>query len=413
MDSAALLTQTIDTVIALVPAMLAALFAFMAYETWVEYKSETFAAKQKYSLLEIRIPKEVNKSPLAMELFLSSLHITGGDSNTWWDKLTSGKSRPRFSLEIVSIGGDVSFFIWTRSGLRKFIESQLYAQYPGIEVREVPDYTSDIEFNPSEMNLWGFDIALNKSDVYPIKTYVDFGLDKDPKEEFKVDPITPVLEFLGSLQKGENVWIQFIVRAHKPDLKKVGESKLLDRWKEEAKEEIEKIREKTLSKTEDDKGGKPNPTKGQIEVINAIERNVSKLGFDCSGRAIYFANKDVFDGANISGLTSVFKQYSSEGLNGFKPIAVPGFDFPWQDFKGKKLIKLKQKKLNAYKERSPYNSSKGMGLKIIKDEGPAYQFVFSTESLATVYHYPGNVAQTPTFARVLSKKGEPPANLPI
>ena len=48
-------------------------------------------------------------------------------------------------------------------------------------------------------NLWGCEFKLLKPDAYPIKTYIDFGLDKDPKEEFKVDPISPVIELFGSI----------------------------------------------------------------------------------------------------------------------------------------------------------------------------------------------------------------------
>ena len=41
-----------------------------------------------------------------------------------------------------------------------------------------------------------------------MKTYVDFGLDKDPKEEFKHDPLTPILEWFGSLKKANMLGIR-------------------------------------------------------------------------------------------------------------------------------------------------------------------------------------------------------------
>lgn len=40
-------------------------------------------------------------------------------------------------------------------------------------------------------------------------------------------------------------------------------------------------------------------------------------------------------------------------------------------------------------------------------------FVMSAEELATIYHFPGLVSETPSFKRVDSKIAKPPANLPV
>jgi hypothetical protein len=39
--------------------------------------------------------------------------------------------------------------------------------------------------------------------------------------------------------------------------------------------------------------------------------------------------------------------------------------------------------------------------------------ILNTEELATIFHFPGQVAGTPTLERVPSKKAEAPSNLPI
>ena len=39
--------------------------------------------------------------------------------------------------------------------------------------------------------------------------------------------------------------------------------------------------------------------------------------------------------------------------------------------------------------------------------------VLSTEELATLFHFPGTVAQTSALGRIDAQKAEPPANLPI
>jgi hypothetical protein len=39
--------------------------------------------------------------------------------------------------------------------------------------------------------------------------------------------------------------------------------------------------------------------------------------------------------------------------------------------------------------------------------------VMSVEELATIYHFPGSVAATPSLERIPSKKTAAPANLPV
>lgn len=339
---------------------------------------------------------------MAMELFLTALHQTGREG-TLYAKYWEGKTRPWFSLEMVSIEGVVRFFIWTEMAFKDIIEAQLYAQYPNVEIYEVPDYTEGVFFDKDSVGFIGTNFELAKSSVYPIRTYVDFGLDKaDTKEEYKTDPITPIIEFLGSIGRGEQVWFQVIIRAHKKEqIKKGTLFEKTDAWQDEAKEEIEKIRKEATPETESDYPAFPNPTKGQIEKIAAIERNVSKLGFDCGMRIIYLAEKDKFRplGAAMTGIT---RQFHSNNLNSFKPSGITFFDYPWQDYKEIRISKKKKKMLNAYKLRSYFH--------------PPYQkkwFVINTEGLASIFHLPGSVSQTPTFARITSKKAEPPSNLPI
>jgi hypothetical protein len=45
-----------------------------------------------------------------------------------------------------------------------------------------------------------------------MKTYVDFGLDKDPKEEYKIDPLTQILETMATCGKGEHFWYQVLIQ---------------------------------------------------------------------------------------------------------------------------------------------------------------------------------------------------------
>jgi hypothetical protein len=389
----------------LAPVWLPALFFVTFFNAWIYYRRSKYLAGLGYVLLEIKLPREILKSPLAMEVVLG-VFAQGGGETTWIDRVWSGKVRDWFSLEIVSTEGKIHFYIWTRPKYRNVIETQIYSQYPEVEIYEVTDYTLPFYYDPNKFSIWGCDFILTQPDPFPIKTYVDYGLDKDPKEEFKVDPMAPIIEFLGSITQGQHIWMQILVRAHKKrrflDLFYEKE----DAWKEEAKKQIQDIIAKL--KLDKEAGGFPRiPTKGESEVIAALERSVTKIPFDCGIRAVYIAEKDKYNPANIGGITGGWKQYGASNLNGFKPTGwLTIFDYPWQKWFGAEE-KLKPILLEEYKMRNYFYST---------NQGKAFYskpFVLNTEELATIFHLPGATLATPTLDRLPSKKSNAPANLPL
>lgn len=392
------------------PLWLPVVFLVLLFNAWLRYKRAKFWQKEGSVLLEIKLPREITKSPLAMEVVLGAFWQLGGES-TWIDRIWKGQTRSWFSLEMVSLGGNVRFFIWTKPKHRNVIESQIYAQYPGIEIYEAEDYTKPFYYDPNKNDIWACEFALTKPDPYPIKTYVDYGLDKDPKEEFKIDPMTAMIEFLGSITAGHNVWIQIIIRGHKKRrLAEVfGEKK--DSWENEAKAEKDKIIEKL--KVAKEEGGFPRiPSKGEAEIIAALERSISKISFDCGIRGIYIADKDKFNPAVNGGIIGCLRQYGSLNLNSFKHCGwFTIFDYFWEEW-GDRKGKLKPKVLEEYKLRRFFYSPL-KGKRVWWKNIYSKPFVLNAEEVATIYHFPGAVAGTPTFERVPSKKSEAPSNLPI
>jgi len=371
-----------------------------------------FFAKQKYILLEIVPPKDLQKTPQAMELFLGSLYQTGGDVTGFFSKYTNGSCRPWFSLEIVSIDGSVKFYIWSRANFLDMIETQLYSQYPDIEIidRTGNDYSTDIKWDPENYQYWGCNFIKSAVSHLPIKTYVSHGMVGGGKEESKVDPITPVIELLGSLKKNEQVWFQILVRAHTKETLKPGTRNEMVDWKHAAQQDLIKRTKRDLKM---DKEKPVNPallvmTKAEKEAAEAIENNISKVPFDCGVRAIYVAKKDLFRQSMIAGINGSFRQYGSPNLNGFKTVGAPKpTKFKWQDRDGKKLLSQKKKIVGEYQHRSFFIPE------YIPFGARVKPFVMTTEELATIFHFPGNVARTPTMSRVQAKKVEPPANLPV
>ncbi len=390
----------------------------------VEFKKKECVKKMEFKTLEIKIPKNIDKSPLAMEIVLQAMHQPFKPQN-YYDQIFAGKVNSWFSLEMISTEGAIRFIIYTPKDYVKLITSHIYSQYPNVEINEIEDYVKKVPFgrDSEEWDLFGTEFKLTKADPYPIKTYVDYGLDKlDLKEEYKIDPMTVVLEYLGSIGRNQHAWFQILIRAHesrykgtpKPrDWKKFWKELYwkintkewwafmtndwwtppLQDWKKEADKLIGEIKAKT--------GDKPMSAIQKKEV-EAMERSMTKLGFDVGIRAVYVAKKDFYDSANIAGLNSILKQYSSLELNGFEANAKKSTKTdPKKDKTGDELKKLKKNMFESYLKRSYFYFQKNE------------PFVLNTEELATIYHFPGKVSSTPTFTRIESQKAEPPSNLPI
>src|SRR3989344_3972089 len=398
-------------------------------EAWKGYLRGYFLSKTKWIVLEVRVPRDIAKSPKAMENIFAGLYGAGKNIDLV-DRYWKGYENPWFSLEIVGNASGVHFFIWTQEGLRRLVESQIYAQYPASEIAEVADYARDlpVDVPNNDWALWGAEMVLTKPDAYPIRTYEDFTLeDISEKEELrKIDPLSAMVEFLGSLEASEQCWIQFLVRPAGEGWKKEGEALVAEIMGKEVKKE-ERVLQRLMRLVSDFLGAllslgtppAPPPEKkkdefsifklspGQQEIIKAVEKNISKIGFEVGLRWMYIARRDKFNPVGISALFGIFKQFSSQSLNGFRPYrktsSMTGY---WQYVPRINTIKEHAKKrriYQAYRMRGffhpPFNKVR--------------PFVLSSSELATVYHFPGTVVSSPAMSRIEAKKGSAPSNLPI
>lgn len=377
------------------------LFAF-AWILWRRYLEVDYISKMEWILLEVKLPLDILKSPLAMEVVLTALFQSnpGNPYERWFQ----GRVTRWSSLEIVSHEGDVRFYIRILAGFKNLVESRIYSQYPGVEIHEVEDYVGEIEYNGpgGEWDVWGIQYGLKKPDAYPIKTYIDYELDRqtfrEEQEAAKVDPLVSLIEFFSTIGNGERLWLQILIRASKKEFRVANTWFGTQDWRGEAKELIAKLREE-----------------GKTDAVKALERSISKHGFDVGIRSMYIAKSEIFDMGKTGGLRVAFEPFNSEFLNGFKrqdgtDSEVPFENMNW-DFSGgplewkfERTWKAKKRTFEAYRSRSwfyqPY-----------KNRRPP--FILNTEELATIYHFPGRVLETPSFVRVTTKKSVPPVNLPI
>lgn len=386
------------------PVWLPIVTFYLFYEMWLAFVQKQFNLSQGRTTIEIKLPQDVFKSPEAMELILSQLHQTAGPDNhiqTYWD----GKNPPMYGLEMVSRGGDVRFYINTpKKKFKNLFETQFYAQYPGIEVTELDiDYTAEIIDDPDRFSSFSFHFGLKKADAYPIRTYLEYGMDKLPKEEEKTDPITSILEALGSIGPGEHMWIQILITANRETNFKSGSLGTVPDWKEAARGEITKILEKAQKRVGAESPNLMQLTDAEKKTVDAIERSIGKNAFNTAIRAMYIAEKSKFNGERMSALSACWRTFDDQNRNSIGVRWRTDTDWPWwQDRGGHTTRAMKSSELDAYKRRS-YTSQNAA-------DSPK---VMTTEELATIFHLPGKVAFTPALARIPSKRAEPPSNLPV
>jgi hypothetical protein len=425
-------------------------------------------------ILEIKLPKEIDKSPAAFELVLNGVYqvadyktdfvtmskikkfsqiFTQSPVDTvegiwkwWWDGIVKAKTGMWMSLEIASIGGELHFYIVCVAKYKQIMESYIYSQYPGVEIQEVEDYLNDVRpefsFPGSGYELYTsmvFETA--KPDYLPIKTYIDYKLDKDPKEEYKIDPLTPLLESMANIGPDERVYYQVLAFATKDS-----------NWTKPGQKRIDEI----LQIKRDSHGVVLTQSREMSKVslkekdeIEKIQRNIEKPGFDCQIKLIY-ASKDknnktngvYFTNNNDQIVRNSTKSFDNPEFNSFK-LTNQNAPFPWQDLPDGRRVRRRRAgilflferrtwyynevdidahpnivlwnrfKTFTYKEAWAYFWGDWMDYYKPNSSEDRPTFTLNAEELATIYHFPGQVLNAPRVGRVEAQKSDAPNNLPI
>lgn len=501
----------VDCILILIYFSLTLLVFVWCWRFWLLYAQQRHLAKIDWIIIEIKLPREINKSPIAMEMALSSFTHTSGMA-PWFKRNILGNLPLFSSLEIASIEGTIHFYMRIQRRFRNLVESNLYAHYPGIEITEAEDYTKLIHYHhlSTDVETWSASYPLGatwaptnpetgqpwpdpekpnkpytmKADFLPIKTYVDFGLDRDPKEEFKLDPMTPLLEFLGSVGKGEHVWYQILVQdegnfnGEKAPKMYVNEmthehlsladiaglrKKQLRRVKKVKKgdavyDEFGHVRQKTVRNDDGTATNEPityaeereiqekpemQLTTDEKEELERINLKLSKPIMRIIVRITYVAKKQAFNPQYVSNILMIMKNFNGfgNGRNSFGLQVCDPYDYPWDDPFGQRVPWRKEEFFENYVEREGFHVHFGdrpglerwedsvffpFTLKSRKIWRMAYEAFFhpfghptsteiscvNLEELATLYHFPGQVASVPTLPRIDSAKSVAPTNLP-
>ena len=329
-------------------------------------------------LLMLEIPKTNDKQELSAEQMFASLHGILRDSESLKG---SGGVQEHLSFEVVSTGGQIRFYVWTPKTLQSFVEGQIYAQYPTVQIYTIDhDYVDNREKHEV---IYTAELGLTENTALPIKTF----------ESFEVDPLAGITGTLAKLDSNhsEELWIQILTRP-------IADSwhKDTDNWIKVIKSgknsfrffniDITWILQAISALWTPPAGGTASDTKIELSEraktqISAAEQKATKLGYEVKIRLAYLGNSEINAKLNMQALVGTFKQFNSTNLNGFKQL---GGSFNKED-------------LDAYKMRQFTNPG----------------FILNISELASVYHLPHTSVETPNIVWATSKTAEPPAKLPL
>lgn len=396
---------------------------------WLWWRFELFINQQKFILLEVKLPEESIKPIRAMEQVMDGIQQGFWDPPNFWEKWWNGKISIGFQLEIVSIGGEIHFYIRCPDYRRDIVEANIYSQYPETEITLAEDYAKNIPHNipNKDWDMWASDYKLDKPSPYPIKTYLEFETEAEKEEEKRVDPLAALLETFAKIKSGEQLWIQIQASSigqedAEPFLKegKAIRDKIAKR-PEAAKPKpmIQEAAEILISgPPSEEKKEKPMEliapelrlTPGEKEIIAGVERKISKPLFTCSIRFIFLGKREVWFKSNLRLAIAYFGNYVTENMNALFPLGKTISKVysrpPFSIFDRRRRYLRKRKMFRLYLERYPPCFPR-------KGNYKTGTFILNTEELASLFHFPSRrVAPAPGVSRVEAKKAGSPTGLP-
>lgn len=360
------------------------LVGYIFIKIWLAWVQNYYIWNNPRTLIEIKIPREFKKPPLSMETFFNSLYEPRKPN--YYERFWEGFVPAWYSFEVASIGGELHFYINTPKFFQKLVESHLYSQFPGFEIKEVDDYTRAVPRNipNQEWEMRAIEFGLEKPDAYPIRTYLAYNLEKEVKSEESIDPLNSLFEFMGSLSKDEQIWMQVLIESAD------------DEWKKKTEELHEMM---TGKKRFEFVKELARLTPEEEEIAKAVGKAATKPGFKTGFRIIYLARREAFSPRAFAAVQGIIKQFSSPVMNGFKPIRTTRARYVAKRYREDYR---KRMMLDAYRLRSYFHFPY-----------PRPYFIFNTEELATIYHFPATMAEVPTLERLESRKVKPPPYLPV
>src|SRR5690349_12934050 len=126
-------------------------------------------------VLLLQVPRTNEKKELAAEQMFAALHGLLTIPLAKGSMFAPKAKRERVGFEIAVLKKRIGFYIWVPKYLESYVEEQIYAQYPTVQISVVEDYASTHEKDFSTTLVTEMKPTVN--DVLPIKTFQSFEVD--------------------------------------------------------------------------------------------------------------------------------------------------------------------------------------------------------------------------------------------
>lgn len=393
---------------------------FAARGMWLWWRIGLHYETLNWKFVELKIPREIEKSPRAMDQVLQAFAQLQRATAPLKKKYILGTLNPWISLEMVSFGGDVHFYVRAVDHQIPIVKATFFAYYPDVEVVDVSDYTDQLPQNATDMKILKqeiriSDIVLTKSPIFQPRTYKDF---ETPDEAQQFDPISIFMETLGSCDSDQFIGVQYNLSHISYD------------WGKDKKyqKEIEALRETKFSDNAQPMadGTMYNPmlmrSPRQTDILKKAEETIGQAAFDVGIRVMSITPKAKYnDEFAARKVERMFNQYASADLNSFinayeSTTGLSPHRSPTFLIRERRHIR-KTYQLQAYISRdtgTSFIAALFQSHPLFWPLGVPQTSILTTETIATLFHPPTNLVLTaPHTQRVESRKVGAPAGLPI
>lgn len=295
------------------------------------------------------------------------------------------------SFEIAATGQRISFYINCPQHLQDLVEKQIQAQYPSAQIEAVKAYNP---FTP-ESKQAAVELKLQKEFMYPFRTY----------KNMESDPLNAITNAMSKLEEGQSAVLQMIASPASDKWQKRPRHVALEIQQGKSPSEVGRSEfskamggfRSELANSLGMSSGKKNHenresidlsgrysaiqlTPMQQEIVKRLEEKASRPGYQVNLRLITSAANQSTADSTMRNLLASFMQFSMPPFNGFQTLKRKAktvvYDYIFRVFHANEHILL------------------------------------NTEELASIWHLPTPMIETPNIKWLLFKKAPAPINMP-